>query len=139
LYATLSIGLVAADPLAADSISALNLLLLNPGAVDASGPLTVVDSLPAGLSYVDLASDGWGCAAVDNPDDGTQQVTCTSVTDLGPGSQTQLIVLVGTGSSVPAAPVNLASVSSPSLDPAASLPVTQDPLPLVELAADQQP
>ena len=75
-------------------------------------PIRVVDTLPAGSSFVSAAGVGWVCT----PGSGT--VTCASATDLAPGSAaTQIVVTVAIPSSQTGTVVNTATVSGATPDP----------------------
>lgn len=90
----------------------------NHGPSDAVGPLTIVDTLPAGFSYVSIAEGGsaW-TAAVDVLD--PQKVTFTRTAGLAAGADADDLVFVALID--PAHPVgtarNTAVVSSPTVDP----------------------
>ncbi|AXT86367.1 hypothetical protein C6I20_15080 [Aeromicrobium sp. A1-2] len=49
----------------------------NNGPSDARGPITLIDQLPVGMTYVS-ANDAWSCVAAEIDDDG-QEVVCTLV------------------------------------------------------------
>ncbi len=75
-------------------------------ASDDLGPITVTDTLPAGLSYVNATGTGWTCGAIG------QDVTCTNPAPLAAGNSLpdiSLEVLVG-AAAVPSI-TNTASVS----------------------------
>jgi uncharacterized repeat protein (TIGR01451 family) len=79
---------------------------INSGFQATSGPYTIVDTLPAGLTYVSAGGSGWSCA------DSGATVTCTSSTAIGAssiGQQISLVVAVA-ASAVPSV-VNTASSS----------------------------
>src|SRR6202034_2496371 len=61
----------------------------NIGSAATTGPITVVDTLPAGLSYTSVAGAGWSCSAVG------QVVTCTSAGPIAAGASAPLTVTVG--------------------------------------------
>jgi hypothetical protein len=105
----------------------LTLLLVNPGSIDAGGTLTLQDTLPSGLTFGDVATDAWTCLS----DDG-QVVTCSSVSVLSGGAQTQVQLVVSVADEASGAVANVASVNSPSLDPSAALPTTVDTLVVVD-------
>jgi hypothetical protein len=128
LFANLSIGLVAGDPLTPGlpQEATFTWLLLNPGALDANGPLTVVHALPTGVTFEDVLSPGWTCDSEDG-----QYVTCTSDSPLGQGAETQLVLLVRSTEDAVFPALSTATVVSPSLDPNAPLPTTVDALPVL--------
>jgi fimbrial isopeptide formation D2 family protein/uncharacterized repeat protein (TIGR01451 family) len=65
------------DPVVAGRTVTFDLDVTNAGDSDARGPLTIVDSLPAGLTYVG-STGAWDCVA-DTVTPAGQDVTCTSV------------------------------------------------------------
>jgi large repetitive protein len=86
--------------------------IVNNGAGDAAGPLTVTDTLPAGETFVAGTGTGWSCSAV------AQDVSCAQVSGL-PDTQTAplLTLEVALASSDSGTLTNSATVSSPTLDP----------------------
>jgi len=130
VFADLSIGLIAADPLVPDQPATLTLLVLNPGNNDAASVLTLQDTLPPGLGFASVLTDGWECAA----DDG-QFVTCTSDSSLPAQTQTQVQLLLTTAPDAAFPLTNTAAIGSPSLDPAVPLPTTVNTLPAGDTAA----
>jgi uncharacterized repeat protein (TIGR01451 family) len=77
----------------------------NNGPLDEPGPVTVSDTLPAGLSYVSATGTGWSCGAVG------QDVTCTRTGVLASGASTANITLT----------VNVAAAAAPSVTNTASV------------------
>jgi len=71
------------------------------GGAATSGTITVVDTLPTGLSYVSATGTGWSCAAVG------QVVTCTSSTAIAAGATGNAITLT-----VAVAPTAVPSVTN---------------------------
>jgi uncharacterized repeat protein (TIGR01451 family) len=61
------------------------------GSLPTTGPVTVTDTLPAGLSFVSAAGTGWTCSAAG------QTVTCTHAGVLAPGATTSLVLTVAVG------------------------------------------
>lgn len=93
------------------------LQVTNAGPSDAVGPLTIVDTLPAGFTFVSVADGAaaWTCVA----GSGTpSQVTCTTTAGLPAGaSATALTLLVGIDPAQPTgSSTNAARVSSPTTD-----------------------
>jgi uncharacterized repeat protein (TIGR01451 family)/fimbrial isopeptide formation D2 family protein len=83
------------------------LTLTNTSAVAATaGTITVVDTLPAGLTYVSAAGSGWSCSAAG------QVVTCTTGATIAPGTAAPDITLT-VAVAVAAAPsvINVARAS----------------------------
>ena len=61
----------------------------NVGSAATTAAITVVDTLPAGLSYTSVAGAGWTCGAVG------QVVTCTNAGPIAAGASDPLTVTVG--------------------------------------------
>jgi large repetitive protein len=123
-FANLSIGLIQADPLVPGQSAQLTFLLLNPGGLDASPDLLVQDLLPDGLAFNSVLSDGWNCGS-----DAGQPLTCSLPAPMAAGTQTTLQLVVDVTAVDTSAPlVNLASLSSPSLDPSLPPPTSVDAL-----------
>ena len=84
----------------------------NSGPYDAAGPIVISDTLPAGLSYVGAAGDGWNCVAVG------PLVTCSHP---GPvaiyNSLPNLQLSVQVAPDAPTSLVNQAAVSGTTVDP----------------------
>jgi fimbrial isopeptide formation D2 family protein/uncharacterized repeat protein (TIGR01451 family) len=97
--------------IAGDSADYL-IAIVNNGAGDAAGPLTVTDTLPAGETFISGVGTGWSCSAAG------QDVTCSQVSGL-PDTQTapQLTLAVRLAASDTGTLLNSATVSSPTLDP----------------------
>ena len=70
-----------------------------------SGPITVVDTLPAGFSYVSVLGSGWSCVAEG------QVVTCVNESALAPGARSALELTVALSSTAISA-TNMATVST---------------------------
>jgi uncharacterized repeat protein (TIGR01451 family) len=76
----------------------------NAGPGPTSGPVTVVDTLPAGLTATALAGTGWACNVA--------SLTCTRSDALANGaSYPALTLTVAVGANAPASVTNMASVS----------------------------
>lgn len=83
----------------------------NHGTEGSTGPITVTDELPDGLSYVSAAGVGWSCSA------DHQTVTCTRAESLDAGRSAQAITLrVKVGAEAADGVTNVASVSAPEPD-----------------------
>ncbi|WP_435745934.1 LPXTG cell wall anchor domain-containing protein [Nocardioides sp. SYSU DS0663] len=97
----------------AGSTTTYGIAVRNLGPSDAGGPITVVDTLPAGLSYLS-ANAPWTCA----PTAG-RQVSCVVATGLTAGADAPPLTLqvVVSAAAATGTVVNSAGVSSPSLDP----------------------
>ena len=87
------------------------LQVTNHGPSTAADPITVVDTLPVGLTYAGGTGTGWSCGAI------AQVVTCTSTTPIDPGSAAAPITVsvgtaVGLGDPNPVTLTNTATVST---------------------------
>jgi uncharacterized repeat protein (TIGR01451 family) len=86
------------------------LSVYNAGAVTATG-VTLVDTLPAGLTYVSGEGHGrFTCSA------SGQVVTCTTPYDIAPGRSAVIALTVGVGSAAAPSVTNSATVSSTTRD-----------------------
>ena len=79
-------------------------------------PITVVDTLPAGMSYVSATGTGWSCSQ------SGQEITCTLGTELASGGSRTITVVAGIAAGV-ATPVTLRNTASVTVTPLA------DPVP----------
>lgn len=66
------------------------LTVKNNGPYTEAGPITVTDTLPAGMSYTSSSGTGWTCSA------SGQTVTCTSKTALAPNATAQTLTINAT-------------------------------------------
>ena len=66
------------------------LTVKNNGPYTEAGPITVTDTLPAGMSYTSSSGTGWTCSA------SGQTVTCTSKTALAPNATAQALTINAT-------------------------------------------
>jgi uncharacterized repeat protein (TIGR01451 family) len=83
----------------------------NNGPSAAAGPITVTDTLPAGLTFVSGTGTGWICGAVG------QDVTCTNATAVASGASLPALTLtVLTGGAAAPSFSNTANVSAPDFD-----------------------
>lgn len=88
-----------------------DIAVTNNGTGATSGITKVVDTLPAGLSYVSASGTGWTCGAAG------QVVTCTNPSVLANGASLPEITLnVSVAFNAPASVENVASVSNPTFD-----------------------
>jgi uncharacterized repeat protein (TIGR01451 family) len=84
----------------------------NAGPSDAAGPITVTDTLPAGLTYASGGGPGWSCSV------SAPVVTCTHPAALPVGSAPALSVTARVDASQPAGILtNDATVAGATLDP----------------------
>jgi uncharacterized repeat protein (TIGR01451 family) len=99
------------------------LLASNGGPAASAGPITVVDTLPTGESYVSADGTGWTCSA------DAAVVTCTSASGIPAGSAGSPITLrVAVGSDVTGTLTNTAEVvPGPTADPSLANNTTTDP------------
>ncbi len=92
----------------------------NAGPSVATGPLTITDHLPTGLTFVSASGSGWTCSTTqlsnaNKPMPGP--LTCTNPQDLGVGSSAPVLsVTVHVAGDVTGPVVNTATVHSRSLD-----------------------
>jgi uncharacterized repeat protein (TIGR01451 family) len=79
----------------------------NAGSAVSSGLITVVDTLPAGLTFVSASGTGWSCGAVG------QSVTCTTSATIAAASTlvNGITLTVAVGSSAVPGVTNMASIS----------------------------
>lgn len=92
------------------------------GPADASSPITVTDTLPAGLAFVSASGQDWICNG------GGQLVTCSHPGPLAPfNSLPGLQLTVHVAIDAAAAVTNTATVSVPGLDPALDNNTWRDP------------
>lgn len=92
----------------AGGTAVFTLVARNVGTAPTSGPTTVVDDLPSGLSYREATGDGWEC------DEDSGQVTCTYTEAIPVGTSAPAITLeTDVAVSAPAAMTNNATASTP--------------------------
>ena len=84
-------------------------------------PVTVTDTLPAGLTYVSMTGTGFACSA------SGQVVTCGSTTPMGAGSSVELTLVVSVGAAAAPSVTNVVTISSPVVDPVPSNNRAEDP------------
>lgn len=85
-------------------------------------PVTVTDTLPAGLTFLSGSGTGWNCSAA------AQVVTCTHAPPVpSPGSLPDLLITVLVGQAAAPSVTNTATVSSASLDVNAANNTATDP------------
>lgn len=85
-------------------------------------PITVTDTLPAGLTFVSGSGTGWNCSAV------AQVVTCTHPPPVpSPGTLPDLLITVMPGPTAAPSVTNSATVTSASLDVNAANNTATDP------------
>ncbi len=106
------------------------LSVVNLGPTNDPNPISVVDTLPAGLTYVSATGVGWTCSA------NGQTVLCRLPAGMDVGAATPITLVVHVGSPAYPSVTNTASVSSASEDTDPTNNSASDPaevLPLVQL------
>jgi uncharacterized repeat protein (TIGR01451 family)/fimbrial isopeptide formation D2 family protein len=106
----------------------------NAGNTDDPGPITVSDTLPAGLTFLSGTGDGWACSA------SGQDVACVRAAGLVMTGNTSIDLIVQVGPEAYPGVTNVATVSSPAADTNPSNNTAQDPatvLPLYDLVIDK--
>ncbi len=110
--ADLALTKTSLDEFVAGETGRYELTVTNVGPNEDPADITVVDTLPTGVTFVSGAGDGWTCAVVD------QVVTCTWAD--GPlvvAASTSLVLTVAFDPSAQPGVENVATVSSPTADP----------------------
>jgi uncharacterized repeat protein (TIGR01451 family) len=82
----------------------------NPGPSNAAGPITVTDTLPAGMTFVSTPTAGWTCA-------GTTIVACTKATGINATTSSAVALVVAVAANTSGSSTNSATASSPTADP----------------------
>jgi uncharacterized repeat protein (TIGR01451 family) len=94
-----------ADTISVGGTVTYSLVVTNLGSVPTTGPISITDSLPTGLSFVSGAGPGFTCSAAG------QIVTCTrSTPPLAPGATATVTLTVNVSSDVGASVRNVACV-----------------------------
>jgi len=83
-----------------------DLTVTNLGPESTSQPIALVDTLPAGLSYVSAGGVGWDCNV------SAQTVTCTNLGPLAPNASTSVALTVGVGGAAAPSVTNTATVTT---------------------------
>ena len=110
----------------AGQVSTWRIVVSNIGPDAEIGTITVVDTLPAELTFVEASGTGWTCTAVG------QIVTCTTDQDLAPGtSLPNLTISAKVSNGASGEIVNGATVSSPRPDVVQPNNATQAKAPVV--------
>lgn len=96
----------------------------NGGPTADPGPITVTDQLPAGLTFVSGAADGWSCG------EAAGLVTCTSDAGLAVDETEQVTLNLNVGAAAYPNITNAAQVTSEAedLDPANNVSTVTDPV-----------
>jgi uncharacterized repeat protein (TIGR01451 family) len=85
------------------------LTVTNLGPSASGAPLTVTDTLPAGMTFTSASALGWSCS-------GSQTVTCTRSTAMAAGTSSIITLHVAVADSLSGTQVNTATVSGPARD-----------------------
>lgn len=94
----------------AGSTATYTLSVSNTSGFDAVGPLTIIDTLPTGLTFNSASGTGWNCSA------NGQNITCTNPSDLNNGNSSSLNIIANVLSNVASSVTNTASATSGSYD-----------------------
>ncbi|MEV7692429.1 isopeptide-forming domain-containing fimbrial protein [Microbacterium sp. NPDC089189] len=109
--------------------------VVNNGPSDAVGPLTIADTLPAGIRFVSVADGAaaWTCATLETD---AQELVCENPSGLPAGaSATDLVIVAAIDPAQPVgASTNIASVSSPTPDPVPANNTDDAPLEITQSA-----
>ena len=109
--ADVSLVKTAPGPFVAGSQAGYTLAVANVGPSSAAGPLTVTDTLPAGLTFTSAVGPGWSCAAIGS------DITCSLPGPLAAGGSSAIAVTVAVDSNAASVLTNTATVTGPTLDP----------------------
>jgi len=111
------------------------IVVSNGGPNDAEGPITVTETLPAGLTYVSSSGTGWTADASTAP-----TIVWTHPGPLTPGqSLPELTLTVAVGSAAMPIATNTVSVASPTFDNIMANNSDQDPTTVLGPAAGNKP
>jgi uncharacterized repeat protein (TIGR01451 family) len=89
--ADLSLAMTRTGDLTVGSSTTYTLTVANGGVDDETGPVTVVDTLPAGLKLVSAGGSGWTCTNAQSS--GQTVVTCTQAGPLKPGAKMSALTI----------------------------------------------
>lgn len=89
--ADLALAMTRTGDLAVGSTTKYTLSVSNNGIDEEQGPVTVVDTLPAGLKLVSASGAGWTCTSAQN--NGQTIVTCTQQGPVKPGATMSPLVI----------------------------------------------
>ncbi|HVF42398.1 MAG TPA: hypothetical protein VM936_05290 [Pyrinomonadaceae bacterium] len=110
-FADLSISKTSSSTFLVGSNAVYTIGVTNNGPQSASGPITVKDTLPAGLSYVSATGTGWTCSSAGGV------VTCTNPGPVVSGAAMNSITLTVTvGAAAAPSVTNTATVSGTTFD-----------------------
>jgi uncharacterized repeat protein (TIGR01451 family) len=91
-------------------IAQYTITVTNTGPQSANGQITVVDSLPAGLTYASVTGAGWTCAAVG------VRVTCTNPGPLANGGTSTFVLSANVPIGTAGSPTNILLVQGSTID-----------------------
>jgi hypothetical protein len=106
----LSISKTHTDMFRTGSISPYNIVVSNIDNQPSPVPITVIDTLPAGLTFEYADSPNWSCNAL------AQIVTCTSNVSIMPNASSTFNLYVKVAEDVPASLINTATVNTVTPD-----------------------
>ena len=109
--ADLQITKTAPGPFVVGNQAGYTLSVANNGPSSSAGPITVTDTLPAGLTFVSGTATGWSCSAIG------QDITCTHAGALASGASSDITVTVDVDASVASVIDNTATVAGTTQDP----------------------
>ncbi|MEY2453660.1 MAG: large repetitive protein, partial [Acidimicrobiaceae bacterium] len=109
--ADLAIVKTAPGPFVVGDQAGYTLNVTNNGPSSSAGPITVTDTLPAGLTFVSGAGSGWSCAAL------IQDITCTHAAAMASGASLDITITVAVDASVASVIDNTAIVTGTTQDP----------------------
>jgi uncharacterized repeat protein (TIGR01451 family) len=87
-----------------------SITISNAGPQSANGQVTVVDSLPVGVTYQSVSGAGWSCSAVG------RRVTCTTAGPIASGAASTFVLSVAVASTVSGTVTNVAEVIGSTID-----------------------
>lgn len=109
--ADLELGMVRGGALVGGQNATYTLTVKNNGPLVEAGPVTVVDSLPSGLTFVSGTGTGWSCSL------SGQTVTCTRSGSIASGaSAPSLVLTVAVAAGASGTVTNTATVTGTSFD-----------------------
>jgi MSHA biogenesis protein MshQ len=107
--ADLSLTMTRGGPLTVGADTAYTLNVANAGPSVENGPVTVTDTVPAGMTVISAGGSGWSCAVAG------QGVTCSAAGSLSPGAALAPLTLV-LRPTAPGGYTNTATVSGQMFD-----------------------
>ncbi|MEO7962459.1 MAG: hypothetical protein ABIT38_00960 [Gemmatimonadaceae bacterium] len=90
-----------------NGIHSYQLTVSNVGNMPTTGPTTVTDNLPTGLTFLSAVGAGWSCSAA------STTVTCTTPTVFNPGATSAITLTVRVGAAAAPSVTNSVTVSTP--------------------------